>query len=151
MNLLDIFPELPEFHIKSTGKSYKLRPPNLMDRARFVEWLGDQEQVEKVFKQLQWEVLVKLVFRLLEDKSDFEAMQFEDYNDDGEKVKYLLTGPARLLKAITSLEEGLQMVGALTTAMRLGDPMIDKAMTEAENDSKKKLLKNQTGSKSTTA
>jgi exonuclease VII small subunit len=131
MTLEELLPENPTFHIASKKKSYELRLPNLSDRARFSEWLGDEKKSREVFEKLQWDVIAKLVFRLLIDKSDFMAEDKHIIDDDGVKIKILLTGPAKLMESLASLDEGLKMVEALTLAIRRAEPLVDK-MLEAE-------------------
>lgn len=152
MELQDFFPKKPEFLISSTGRLYSFRIPNLEDRARFREMLGgSDERIGLVFKNLEWDVIAKLAYRLLEQKEEFPARVVRELNDDGEMVEKLLTGPGVFMRTMQgSIEEAFKMLGALTAALRLGDPLIDKAVEETILKEKKSLL-NRTGAKSSTA
>jgi len=150
MELKDLFPSKPEFTLSSTGKTYSLRIPNLEDRAKFREWFGTDDNIQKVFNELQWDVIAKLVFRLLEQKSEFEAVKEAGFDDDGVKVTYLVTGPAMLMRAVMNTTESMSVLTALISALRAGDPLIDKAMKDAFEDNQKKNDLNQTGENSLT-
>ena len=136
MQLQELLPDQPEFFLTSKQKTYRLRIPNLEDRARFSEWLGDQATVKKVFEELQWPVLSKLVYRLMADKSDFPATTVTEINDDGVEEARLVSGPQMLLRSVTSIDESMKMLGALTTALRMGDPLVDEAVRQAVAEKK---------------
>jgi len=90
------------------------------------------------------------VFRLLEQKSEFEAVKEAGFDDDGVKVTYLVTGPAMLMRAVMNTTESMSVLTALISALRAGDPLIDKAMKDAFEDNQKKNDLNQTGENSLT-
>lgn len=136
MQLQELLPDQPEFFLTAKQKTYRLRIPNLEDRARFSEWLGDQATVKKVFEDLQWPVLSKLVYRLMADKSDFPATTVTEINDDGVEEARLVSGPQMLLRSVTSIDESMKMLGALTTALRMGDPLVDEAVRQAVSEKK---------------
>lgn len=148
MELKDLLPSKPEFKVQSKNKTYALRIPNLEDRARFRDMLGSDQEINRVFAELDWAKIAKLVYRLLEDKSDFLAVQTTIVDDDGVPQKALLTGPAVMMQAIHSIEEATAMLGALITALRNGDPLVDKALTAI--DAEKKTIPSQTGDESLT-
>lgn len=154
MQLTELFPSRPEFKLSSRGKSFTVRIPNLEDRAKFREILGSDSEIQRVFDELDWSMISRLVYRLLVEKKEFPAEQVTETDDDGVEQKYLLTGPAVLMRACTTLEEAMGMVTALISAIRAGDPLIDKAMKTLENNKKKaelpKKTTNQTGPKSLT-
>lgn len=151
MQLNDLFPTKPEFFLSGTGKTYTIRIPNLEDRARFREWLGGDANVAKVFNELQWDVIAKLVYRLLEQKDEFLAFEETAVNDDGVKERRLITGPAVMMRAVKTIDEATNMLTALVTALRNGDPLIDKAMSVAFDEKKSQLNEaSQTGPSSST-
>lgn len=147
MQLNDLFPEKAEFYLESRKKTYTLRVPNLEDRARFKDILGNESRINEVFQNLEWDIIAKLVYRLLVEKSDFVAYQEKGYNDDGVEVTYLITGPALLMRAVSGMEEAIRVLTALVTALRLGDPLVDKAVKAGVE---KKSLENLTGERSLT-
>jgi len=146
MKLEEMFASEPSFSIESKGKTYTLRIPNLEDRVKFKDILGDDSNIQKVFNELQWDVIAKLVYRLLVEKQDFVAFQEKGYNDDGVEVTYLTTGPALLMRSIKNIDEAVKMLTALINALRLGDPLIGEAIKEMSQE--KKSLENKTGLKS---
>lgn len=148
MELTDLFPSKPEFKLSKTDKTYTLRIPNLEDRAKFRELLGSDSNIQKVFNELQWDVIAKLVFRLLEQKEEFEAVKEVGFDDDGVRVTYLVTGPARFMRSVTTIDEGMNVLTALVAALRAGDPLIDKAMQAVIGE--KKSQPSQTGENSLT-
>lgn len=150
MKLEELLVQKPEFKIESKQKMYTLRVPNLEDRVKFKEILGDESKIQEIFNNLQWDIIAKLVYRLLVEKEDFVARPEKGYNDDGEPVTYLITGPALLMRSMNSIDEAMKMLGALVTALRLGDPLIDQAITNMTETEKKSPTKNRTGQKSTT-
>lgn len=153
MKLEELFPVLPEFTLKATGKSYKLRIPNLDDNSQFKQWAGaDPEAMGKVFENLNWVVLSKMIYRLLVDKSDFKGFSETVINDDGVEVNQFVPGPAVMMRNVVGGQaEGLEMVRALIEAMRKGDPLVDKAMREDSVPSDKKKRPKSTGAASLTS
>jgi len=155
MNLEQLFPEKPEFFISSTNKTYVLRIPNLEDRARFSDIIGqDKEKISEIFTKPHWDVISRLVYRIMKDKSDFLAGVESIIDDDGHETSMMISGPTKLLRS-TNMAEGLKMIGALAIAMRAGDPLVDAAMKQAEiEDAKKKtstLAKSSISSQTNTA
>lgn len=138
MKLEELLTDKPEFFLTTKNKSYSLRVPNLEDRARFREWLGDESKIQKVFNELQWDVIAKLVYRLMVDKSDFIAREEDRVDDDGVRFRALVTGPALLMQAVTNIDEATKMMGALVNALRLGDPLISEAVDVMVGESQKK-------------
>lgn len=150
MKLEEFLTAKPEFYLSSKEKTYTLRIPNLEDRTKFKDILGDEANIQKVFNELQWDVIAKLVYRLLEDKSEFTAYQEKGHDDDGVQVTYLVTGPALLMRAVRDIEEASRMLGALVNALRLGDPIVNQAVQASMKAEEKKSLKRSTGEKSLT-
>lgn len=150
MKLEELLPESPSFELKSTGKTYHLRIPNLSDRARFTEILGtDQEKITEVFQKMHWETLSKLVYRLLVEKEDFQGSIETELDDDGFSHEVRVTGPEKLMRAVTGgLGEAMKMLNALVLAMRAGDPLIDQAVTDSSEKKKAPKLSGATSSTS---
>jgi hypothetical protein len=130
--------------------------PNLEDRSKFRDILGNEAEIARVFQERDWSKIAKLAYVLLVEKSDFPATPVEEYDDDGALVKKLLTGPAALMRAVKNLEEGDNMVKAMVSAIRNGDPIVEEMMKTLDMaDVQKKKApgqpKNLTGLKSTTS
>jgi hypothetical protein len=147
MELSEFIPEQPVFTLSSTGKSYELRIPNLEDRMVMANMAGGQAEIQKVFSELKWDVICRIVYRLLIDKSDFLATAVEEIDDEGNKKKFTATGPQMLMRAIKSQDDGIKMLGALTAAITNGEPLIKEYV---RNEVKKNTL-NQTGPNSLTS
>lgn len=144
IKLEDIFPDEPEFYLSTTKKTYRLRLPTLEDHVWMKRTFGDENNLNKVLKDLQWDQLCRIVYRLLkqEDRQDFLATDAEITSDEGEAVTVRLTGPQMLLRSIGSIDEGVKVISALTKAITLSSPMIDeyvkaelkKKMTDPEEE-----------------
>lgn len=143
----DIIPEKPEFYVRKLDKRFSLRLVDLDDSVWIRSKIGSAERLQEICSKLEWEEICKIVFRLLEDKSDFMAYECEEINDDGEKIRVKVSGPRALLKAVTGLEEGVKMLGALNSSMAKSNPIVDRALRE---EVKKKIAANQTGERSST-
>lgn len=124
MKLEDLIPEKAAFKLSSTGKEYELRIPNLEDRVDFVKLCGGQDQVLKVFEEKRWNEICRIVFRLMKDKSDFIAKKESQIDDEGFEREVIITGPVRLLRAVVTQEEAIHMLGALTSAISAGEPLV---------------------------
>lgn len=147
MDIKDIFPETPVFTLQNSGKMYELRLVNLEDTIWVRANIGDEKAVMKMIRELDWHYIVKFVYRLLKDKSDFMAGEATEINDDGVEFIRKLTGPDKLLKAISGQEEGTHLLGALVTSISLSNPMVAKMV---KDETQKKTLEELTGQKSLT-
>lgn len=149
MNLTDLIPDTAQFTLSSTGKTYDLRNPNLEDRVEMVRLCGGSEQaVMEVFTQKKWDHICKIVYRLIVDKSDFMASKETIIDDDGIKKEVLITGPIRLLRAIKTQAEAIQVLGALTCSITSSEPLIKEYL---QNEVKKNNLAQLIGEKSSTS
>lgn len=156
MELQDLYPTSNEFSIKSTGKTYVIRPPTLKDKANFAHMFGsDQDALTKVFSEMQWGNICRIVYSLFDQKTkaEFMAEEIEHINDDGVRVKTLVYGYQKLLGALENIDEALKMFGALNKAIVDSEPMAKQFMDE---EFKKKIdqirsQSNLTGEKSMTA
>lgn len=124
MELTDLIPEQPEFTLSSTGKTYVLRIPNLEDRMLMVQAAGGEAQVKTIFTELRWDVICKIVYRLLIDKSDFLATKESVINDEGVQETKLIPGPQLLMRAVRSNEDSVRLLGAFTSAITASEPLV---------------------------
>lgn len=148
MELHEFLPDQPEFSLKSTQKTYKLRVINLHDQVYFRSLFGDETKIQEVFQNQDWANICKIVYRLMEDRSDFVSIKETVINDDGDQVEIKVSGPERLLKSISGAEEGVRMMAALTRSITLSNPAIEKYVTD---EVKKNQVAPLTGQKSTTS
>lgn len=149
MDLKDFLPDEPKFTLKSTGDFiHELRLPNFEDRATFAHMLGGEDAYRTVFSKRKWDDICKLAYVLLKDKSKFPATETEDFDHEGIKRKYLVTGPIMLLRAIGPQEEAVKLLGALSAAIVASEPI---ARPYIENELKKKIAESElTGTNFTT-
>lgn len=130
MELEDLIPAKPEFTLAKTGKTYKLRTVNLTDQVWIKNKYGSEDSFQTVIKENDVEKTLPLVYRLLEDKSDFMASQEMIVDDDGKELEATITGPVKLLRAISGMEEYAKVMGAMAKSIMLSNPMIDKVIKE---------------------
>ena len=152
MKLEDLIPETPTFSLATTKKTYELRLPNLEDRVMMGR-LGD---LGKIFSERRWDDICKIVYPLLKDKSDFLAEKQTIIDDEGFEKQVMVIGPIRLLRAIQTQDEAIQMLTAFNAAVTASEPLIREFV---ENELKKNnglnrenngLNKNRTGEKYST-
>jgi hypothetical protein len=144
MNLEDLLPESPTFELKSTGKTYELRPPDLSDRVK----LGKMGDINLMFSEKRWDEVCKVIYLLLKDKSDFIATKEKFIDDDGFEREGYVTGPACLLRAIQSQKELIQVLCAFNSAVAASEPLVKDYIVE---ELKKNLQAHPIGPKSSTS
>lgn len=149
MQLEEIIPVGRTFTLDSTKKTYNIRLPNLADRVYFRHVAGSDQGLQEALKTMNWDVVSKVVFRLLEEKEDFLGQTVEQVNDSGIKEKVFVSGPEKLLTMISSSKEILQIITSLSRAFLDADPVV-KEMAEEELASQKKSTQKLTGQKSST-
>ena len=150
MELKDLIPEIAKFYLSSTGKEHELRTPNLEDRVEMVRFCGGKDaDVLAVFQEKKWDQICKIVYRLLIDRSDFIAKKSKIIDDEGIEREVLVTGPILLLRAVRSQSEAIHMLGALTTALSAGEPLVKEFV--ASELKKNQSLPPLTGEKSSTS
>jgi len=146
LSLSDFLPEAPVFDIQ--GKKYELKIVRVGDRPWLQNRYGkDLSKLDEAFKNRDWAEICLVVFHFLKDKSDFEAIYEEDYDDDGVKKKLFVTGPVRLQRALQTQDEAILMLAAMVQAIVLGEPKL-KPLVEAEvKKNLQQLQSNKTGEK----
>jgi len=155
MELEDFLPEKPEFKLKSTGKTYALRLPNLEDQVWLKNKYGSAEAFNETVQKFDWSKSILFIYRLLVDKADFMSSTEASVDDDGNSVKTIETGPFKLLKAIQNADEAKEVMAALAQAIILSNPSVKGFVAQMVKDEVKKnpsLNKptKQTGLKSST-
>lgn len=134
MKLEDLLPEAPEFRISSTGKVYRLRPPNMRDQVWFQNRYGSTDGYKNAIQGEDWNEIAVVVFYLLsqEDKRDFLAADVKIIDETGVEKMVHHTGPEMLLVSLAGIGEMLEVMKALTKAICISNPL-------AEAMAKKKL------------
>lgn len=126
LTLEQVIPERPEFKLRSTGDIvHRLRLPNLEDRAWIRREFGSDATLEKMLNTRDWAGVCRLVYRLLEDKSQFPAEKCQEYDDDGFQKEVTITGHQKLFRSIQDdIVEAPQVLAALTKAIMDSNPVL---------------------------
>lgn len=109
------------------GKTYELRKINVSDEV----WLKQFGDVQRRFSTEDMEFMCKLLFRLLKDKTDFAPGQFEDYDDDGNKIKIHKSGAIRIMEAISGPKARFDLLQALSATFGISRPMFNEMIESA--------------------
>lgn len=109
------------------GKEYGIRKINLNDEV----WLKQFGNIQKKFDVEDLDFMAKLCFRLLKDKSDFLPMEIDDYDDDGNKFKRVMTGPQRIMELMAGPSNKLELMQAMMVTFGVSRPMFNEMMTDA--------------------
>lgn len=141
MELDQLFPEKPVFVLKNV--EHTLRLPNLEDSVWLKNHIGDEKALSEMFTKLDWANICKFVYRLLVNKEQFQAFDETVIDDNGERVTRRVSGPDRLLREISGQEEGARILGALTKAIAMSNPMVNDHV-EAQKKSLLNGLKSST-------
>lgn len=139
MDLVELHPRASKFHLKKIEKDLILRPWTIGDQA----WLQQEykENVQKIFDPANIDIaaICRIVYRLLDDKSDFKAEVIKTYNEDGDEIQEKVGGWKKLALSILDVNEQLDMFAAVTECIGLSMPEVD----EIRNAGKKKEVKKQ--------
>lgn len=139
MKFEDALPDSPTFTLSTTGKTYELRLPTLEDRVHWQTKYGSDQGISDVFTKLQWKEIATIAYRLMKDKSDFIATQEEQIDDNGFKATTVVPGPLKLIRAIRSQQESVDLIKAITAAIMAAEPLV-KEMAKAEFEKKSQEL-----------
>jgi len=128
VKLEEIIPAKPEFFIKSMGKVYTLRPPNLEDQIWISERYPAQADIARIFANREWKEICVMVYRHLcdEGRTDFKPRKGVRKSDDGHDVELMLTGPEVLLVNLAGIEESATMMAAMIRAMIISKPEMEE-------------------------
>jgi len=149
LSIDDILPERASFFLKDKKKEYFLRPINLTDNVWLKNKWGDK--VDKIFDPPDMPELSKIVYRLLEDKSDFRAEDIEYIDDEGETQEKRITGPEKLCESIQGVTEQINIFRALMSTIGISQPVFNEMLEEElSKTDKKKINLSRVGAKSLT-
>ena len=146
MELEEVLPEAPTFTLHSTGKEYRLRLVNLEDHVWLQNRFGGGVAFSKILEKQDWGNAILFAYRLMIDKTDFMAVEETVIDDDGVEKRTLITGPLRLLRAISGAEEATLVMAALAKSIMLSNPTVDKYVKAQYKEDQKKSLTGQTSS-----
>lgn len=155
LTLTDLIPQQSTFTLSATGdKIHRLRPMNLEDHAWVLHTFGSQEEVQKVFTEMDWGQLSRLVYRLLIDKTPFASIQEETLDENGDAEVVKVGGSRLLFQSIRSLKEQIEVQTALLRTIGISQPIQEKLEAEDAKEAtaqKKRAHTNPIGKKSSTA
>lgn len=126
IKLEELLPSAPEFSLKSTGKTYKLRIFNIDDMIWLEEKIGGMKTLGDLIATQKYSDLVKVAYHQLEDKSEFLATVDTVIDDEGRSQQALTPGPQRFARAIQGMDELGEIIRALAFAVTRGNPMAVK-------------------------
>ena len=138
VNLKDIVPKVATFKLEETGDVvHSLRPLTNRDEAWVMQnieggWaaLSDPTKLKDI---------MRICYRLLVDKSHFTPIEFEDYDEYGDKVKMKIGGVERFMDCIKGFEEGYEVAKALNTTRGINTPSLEdlEKVVQENTDGKK--------------
>ena len=143
ISLEDVCPERPEFTLRKTGKTYRLRPVMLQDHVWFQRNYG--EGFYRAFLERDWKEICKIAYYLLDDRSEFPATDATLINEVGETTKVRLSGPELLYHNVGAEDEGVSIIAAINSAFANSGPKVREAIHDSI---KKKIARLQTGESS---
>ena len=127
-----------EIYLKDKLHKFTLRPLDLRDESWLKRKFGNK--LEAIFKNIEMESICSIIFRLIKDKSLLEAIQVDDYDDDGNKISITVTGPERVMRGIRGKAHQIEVFRGLIKTMGISRPILS-ALEKEENKKKAVLQK----------
>lgn len=135
MKIEDLIPERAEFTLKSTGRSYTMRPVSLDDEVWMQRAYG--QELQKIFQEPRLREICRIAYRLIEDKSDFVTRTVKIISEEGQQTEEHLGGVDLFLRMIVGIHEKQAIMEALAKTIGVSRPMIDKIENEMLSAQKK--------------
>ena len=123
--LEDVIPANSNWEVN--GKAYVLRKVTLEDEV----WLRAQGDLQKLFISEDLTFLSRFAFRQLMDKSDFLPVKEKGYDDDGNEVDRIVTGPQRLLKSLSGPTQRYDLIKTLCACIGISRPVFDQLVEDS--------------------
>lgn len=133
-SIQDLAPKKSEVVLQS-GVVLKLREMDLSDWGWVRETLGDNYLQE--LQKLEIGKLSRVVYRILTNREAFLGEEVLVINDEGFQEKKVITGPEKLLKAMTG---GMTDLNAVTAGLLKSFGLPEKRVTDALSEEEKKTL-----------
>jgi hypothetical protein len=137
ITLADLCPQPAEFTLKSTGKTYRLRPVSVGDQQWMLNKYGDK--LQEIFAQIRTQEICTIVIHQLaaEHLEEFAAQDVQILIEEtGERTKKRLGGAELLKQMIQGVGEILEIFKALQKTIGMSQPVMEKiAAAEAEKKS----------------
>lgn len=143
MKLDDICPQPAEFKLDSCGRSYVIRTINISDEQWVRETYGDR--IQEVFDEQRWPDICRIVYRLLEDKSDFIKKEVRIVDEYGNEELHELGGVDLFRTMVSGHKDKNAVIQALVKSFGLSKPL--QQQIAAAQAQKKTLTKKPTGRK----
>lgn len=141
MKLTELMPRERSFYLSATKKTYTLRKLNLEDEVWLAEALGNQK-LSEIFGRdngvIDMESICKIVYRQMEDRTDFKKENIVDYDDSGEEIQREIGGYKKLMHLL-EYDEVEDFIWALNETLGISRPKVEKELKK--KSSKKKVTK----------
>lgn len=145
MKLEDLQPKRSSFYLSAFDKEFYLKPFNLEDEI----WLKQEygERVNEFFNHLNpdFHELCRVIYRKLEDKSEFKTREFIEVDEEGNENSIKLGGVDALKRSIIGQKEKYDVFYALNECIGVSRPQLEQV--DKKKAKKKKAKKKQTGRK----
>lgn len=113
--------------VKIGDKEYELRKFNLLDEVWAVEKFSSnmQENLKKI------DVVAKIAFRLMKDKTDFLPSEEDVENDDGQVVLKKMEGWQKILMKMSGAQEKIDFMWAVYKTLGISRPEPEESTKES--------------------
>jgi len=125
IKLDDLIPEKATVFLKTVNKGFILRPISLDDQM-WIKRKWNDDELKKLLETVDMGELSKLVYRLIEDKTEFKAQDITEIDEEGEEKKTRVSGPELLRKSIFGDAEKIVVYKALMQTIGISAPMFDE-------------------------
>ena len=132
MQLEDLYGKSTPLKLESVDMEFELRVLTLDDRIWLKNTYGENLALLLSPDNLDLELLCRLVFRLIVNKSDFVSQDVNIINEDGSILKESIGGYKLLSRMISSATDQAALIDAAVMAINSSNT------TETGDDSKKK-------------
>lgn len=138
IKLEDLIPAQADLRLWVNGKlkNFKLRPIDLRDEVWMANKFG--AGIQEIFEQVKMEEICHIIFHQLENKEPFKAIEYEEYDDDGEVLVLKKTGPHRVMEGIKGVDHKVEVFKALLETIGISKPMLNEL--EQKEVVKKKVI-----------
>ncbi len=128
VNLEDLIPRKSKFYLSETGVEYSLRPWTLKDQIWMKQEYGDKAKDMFVLEleKLDLSIAARMMYRLIEDKTDFMAKEIIEIDENGEEKKIKIGGYKALLSMIKGFKEQVNLIASLAECIGASNDYVGK-------------------------
>lgn len=138
LKLSDLIPEPSTFSLKSTGKTYRMRPFSVLDE----EWLKVKfkDRAKLDVKELTFFELCDIAYHQMEeeDRKDLAKQSVTITNEQGDTQRIELGGVKLFYSLVAGIKEKQDLAVSICATLGISRPILDKI--EREELQKKKNL-----------